>query len=304
MRRLLVVLCALARAGRCSCTDWSRRDRNSDDTWKKCRANDPDVRLSACSRLIDAGTDTPAELASAYYARGNAYRQKSLFALALEDFNAAIEANPALSDAYGDRGITLTILGRFADAIPDFTRVIETYPRLAYALLQPRDLLRAARPRRSRDRGHLAVDRDRAARRISIRAPRHDLFPQESPRQGARRLRGGAGHQPAIRLGAVRPRHHPPAEKAISPAAAPISPPRHTTGRTSPPKWPAPASSDLDSLQCAVILHTSQPEEWHEDAYCRAVEELLLAATVACSQYTSATPAEHVSSGIDLERSK
>ena len=64
---------------------------------------------------------------------GNAYRQKSLFALALEDFNAAIAANPALSDAYGDRGITLTILGRFADAIPDFTRVIETYPQLAYA---------------------------------------------------------------------------------------------------------------------------------------------------------------------------
>jgi tetratricopeptide (TPR) repeat protein len=128
MRRLLAVLCTLALSSHVL-----SQTTEPDDTWKKCRGNDPDVRLPACSRVIEAGQGTPAELASAYYARGNAYRQKSLFALALEDFNAAIAANPALSDAYGDRGITLTVLGRFADAIPDFTRVIESYPQLAYA---------------------------------------------------------------------------------------------------------------------------------------------------------------------------
>jgi len=132
MRRLLAVLCALALVGNVP-AQTEPAQSEPDDTWKKCRANDPDVRLSACSQLIDAGKGTQAELASAHYARGSAYRQKSLFALALEDFNAAIAANPALSDAYGDRGITLTILGRFADAIPDFTRVIETHPGLAYA---------------------------------------------------------------------------------------------------------------------------------------------------------------------------
>ena len=66
-----------------------------------------------------------------HYARGSAYRQKSLFALALEDFDAAIKANPELTDVYGDRGITLTILGRYSDAIPDFSRVIEVYPNLS-----------------------------------------------------------------------------------------------------------------------------------------------------------------------------
>ena len=30
-----------------------------DDTWKKCRGNDPDARLLACSQLIDARQDTP-----------------------------------------------------------------------------------------------------------------------------------------------------------------------------------------------------------------------------------------------------
>jgi tetratricopeptide (TPR) repeat protein len=132
MRRLLAVLCMLVLAGSVLAQTGPAQS-DPDDAWKKCRANDPDARLAACSRLIDAGNGTRAELASAHYARGNAYRQKSLFALALEDFNAAIAANPALSDAYGDRGITLIIVGRFADAIPDFTRVIETYPQLAYA---------------------------------------------------------------------------------------------------------------------------------------------------------------------------
>ena len=107
--------------------------QDRDEAWKRCRANDPDVRLTACTALIDDGQETGAELASAYYARGTAYRQKSLFKLALEDLDAAIKANPGLIDAYGDRGITLTVLGRFSDAIPDYSKVIESYPKLAYA---------------------------------------------------------------------------------------------------------------------------------------------------------------------------
>ena len=131
MRRLFAVVCALA----LSCGVFAQAPAADDReaTWKKCRSNDPDVRLSACTTLIDGGQDTPADLASAYFARGSAYKLKSLFALALEDFNAAIKANPALTDAYGERGILLTVLGRFTDAIADFTRVIEVYPRVAYA---------------------------------------------------------------------------------------------------------------------------------------------------------------------------
>lgn len=105
---------------------------DKDDNWKRCRANDPDVRIEACRVLIDAGSESPADLASAHYSRGTAYRQKGRFTEAVDDFNAAINANPSLIDAYGERGITFTILGRFNDAISDFTRVLEAYPRLAY----------------------------------------------------------------------------------------------------------------------------------------------------------------------------
>jgi len=105
---------------------------DTDENWKRCRSNDPDVRIEACRALIGSGPESPADLASAHYSRGTAYRQKGLFAEALDDFNAAVNANPSLIDAFGERGITFTILGRFNDAIPDFTRVIESYPRLAY----------------------------------------------------------------------------------------------------------------------------------------------------------------------------
>jgi len=123
-RTIAIVCCAATALG-------AQGDR--EEIWKKCRGNDPDLRLPACTTLIDAGLPTSSELASAYYARGNAYRQKSLFTLALADFDAAIRADPDHTDAYGDRGITLTILGRYADAIPDYSRVIEKYPKLSYA---------------------------------------------------------------------------------------------------------------------------------------------------------------------------
>src|SRR5262245_53844093 len=103
----------------------------TDETWKRCRSGDPDARIEACRALISSGKESPSDLASAYFSRGSAYRQKGLFVVALEDFNAAIAANSSLADAYGERGITLTVLGRFNDAIPDFTKVTELQPELA-----------------------------------------------------------------------------------------------------------------------------------------------------------------------------
>ena len=242
-------------------TDRNRQDR--DDTWKKCRANDPDVRLSACSELIDAGNGhSPPSSQARYYARGNAYRQKSLFALALEDFNAAITANPALSDAYGDRGITLTILGRFADAIPDFTRVIETYPQLAYAHYNRGTLLRAARSRRSRDRGHHAS--------IEIEPQAEFRFERRGTIYFRKNLldKALADYEEALVInpqyasalygrGIIRTQ-----ERRSRGRRRRYRGWRHITGRTSQPKWPVPASSDASGVvfpeyQAWHLLHKS-----------------------------------------------
>jgi tetratricopeptide (TPR) repeat protein len=103
MHRLLVVLCILALSrnvlGQAAAQETPEEPAReaSEDIWKKCRGNDTDARLTACSTLIAHAQGTPAELASAYYARGSAYRQKSLFALALKDFDEAIKANPDLT---------------------------------------------------------------------------------------------------------------------------------------------------------------------------------------------------------------
>ena len=185
---VLCVVCVL-------CAEVGGLSQDRDEIWKRCRGNDADVRLAACTSLIEGGQETEADLASAYYARGAAYRQKSLFKLALDDLNAAIKANPALIDAYGDRGITLTILGRFADAIPDYSRVIDSNPKIAYAyynrglcyeLIGLDDL--------AIEDITASIDIEPRAE-LPLRAARYDLFSQGPARQGACRLRAGGGHQ-------------------------------------------------------------------------------------------------------------
>ncbi len=207
MLRLLVVLCTLAFARDVLAQDTASQDR--EDTWKKCRSNDPDLRLPACTKLIDGGLETPADLASAYYSRGAAYRQKSLFALALEDYNAAIKTQPGAHRRVRRPRHHAHHPGSVCRCDSRFHARHRSLPEGRVRLLQPRGLLRADRSRRSRDRRHLGVDRHRAAGRVSIRASRHDLLPQESPGRGACRLRAGAGDQSAIRVSALRPRHHP-----------------------------------------------------------------------------------------------
>lgn len=105
-----------------------------EDDWRRCRTGDADISLSGCRAIIQAGQETPGDLAKALDLRGRAYRAKRMFDLSLEDFSEAIRLNPDFIDAYGDRGITLTALGRFMDAIPDFTRVVDAEPRSAYAV--------------------------------------------------------------------------------------------------------------------------------------------------------------------------
>jgi tetratricopeptide (TPR) repeat protein len=104
-----------------------------DDNWKRCREADADARLTGCRAIIQSGQEKPADLARAYYYRGNAYRAKNLFDAAIEDFSESIKLDPANLDAYGDRAITLTAAGKLMDAIPDYTHVIEADPKSAYA---------------------------------------------------------------------------------------------------------------------------------------------------------------------------
>ncbi len=182
MRRLLVVLCVLARrvtSGQMAAQITAGAGAIGVRTTpgRNAAATIP-TAVSAC-RLIDraARTRRPSLPARNTHAATRTVRRACL------RWRSKISTRRSwptrtLSDAYGDRGITLTILDRFADAIPDFTRVIEAYPTARLRATTTADLLRADRPRRSRHRGHLAVieiepepnfDSSAAARFISAR---------------------------------------------------------------------------------------------------------------------------------------
>jgi tetratricopeptide (TPR) repeat protein len=62
-------------------------------------------RITGCTLVIQAGTETQARLATANNNRGFAYSAKGDFDRALTDLSQAIKINPNYAVAYYDRGI-------------------------------------------------------------------------------------------------------------------------------------------------------------------------------------------------------
>ena len=197
--------------------------------------------MRACRQLIDSGQEIARRYRQRLLRARQAYRQKSLFPQAVDDYNAAINANPSLIDAYGDRGITLTILGRFADAIPDFTRVIDAYPHLAFRITTADVCYELI------GLDDLAIEDITTSIEIEPRA--EFRFERRGTIYFRKNLldKALADYEAALVInpqyasGALRPRRHPHAKRRSRRAEAPMSPPPHIIARTSPPKWPAPA---------------------------------------------------------------
>jgi hypothetical protein len=65
--------------------------------------------------------------------RGVAYGKLGNYALAISDFDRAIEINPKYADTYYNRGLTYRKLGNHRQALEDFDRAIEINPEYAEA---------------------------------------------------------------------------------------------------------------------------------------------------------------------------
>src|SRR5262249_14818455 len=61
-------------------------------------------RLASCTEMIEAGHETPANLAAAYFNRGTIYLDKRDFDSAIVDFDQAITLDPKSSRSYNARG--------------------------------------------------------------------------------------------------------------------------------------------------------------------------------------------------------
>src|SRR5690606_23739338 len=91
-----------------------------------CRGNAgiaPDGRIEACSAIID-GTRSSKLKAEAYTQRGNAYRARSKYDLAIADFDQAISLDGKNADAYYNRGLTFRDRGETDRAVQDLEQSV------------------------------------------------------------------------------------------------------------------------------------------------------------------------------------
>jgi tetratricopeptide (TPR) repeat protein len=81
--------------------------------------------IEACTVVIDAGKDKPATVATMYFNRGEAYREKGDLDSAIKDLGDSIELDNKNANAYFGRGTALRAKGKLDDAIADFEQAIK-----------------------------------------------------------------------------------------------------------------------------------------------------------------------------------
>jgi tetratricopeptide (TPR) repeat protein len=102
----------------------------SDDPRADCRqmAN-IDLKLSACTRLIERARDLPAkERAFLHNERGIALRRKGDIDRAILEYNEALRLDPQYAIAYNNRGYALERKGQFDKALADYNMAIQLKP--------------------------------------------------------------------------------------------------------------------------------------------------------------------------------
>ena len=95
-------------------------------------AQDPEQQIALYTKAIDANPYNP----QYHYYRGLAYKGRSRFPLALEDFNQAITYQPNYPGAYIARGETYFEMGRQDQAIADYTTALALDPKDAMTHLK------------------------------------------------------------------------------------------------------------------------------------------------------------------------
>jgi len=98
-------------------------------------AAQPDQRVAACTAVIDAGGETPTNLAVAYCARGVAYQARDHLDRAIADYNESVRIAPMSAASYRCRGFGNLARGAVDDAITDFNEAIALDPGAASSFL-------------------------------------------------------------------------------------------------------------------------------------------------------------------------
>ena len=103
-------------------------------TW--CYGNSTDVEtIAGCTLVILSGRESQRNLASAYFNRGIAYKNKADFDRAIADYTQAIQLNPKDAKPHVNRGNAYSDKGDFDRAIADYNEAIQLDPKFAFAYL-------------------------------------------------------------------------------------------------------------------------------------------------------------------------
>ena len=89
--------------------------------------------ISACTALINGGTETPSSLAGIYYHLADAFSDAYNFREAVANYSKAHEFNPNLLAARSDRAASYNEVGEHQKALTDADFVIQKNPKMAPA---------------------------------------------------------------------------------------------------------------------------------------------------------------------------
>ncbi len=96
-------------------------------------AGDLDLAITSLTRCIKEGNLTIANMAAAYYNRGNAYEQRGQYGQAIKDYDEVIYLDPGYAPDYLNRGNAYQGTGQYDQAIEDYDEAIRLDPSYALA---------------------------------------------------------------------------------------------------------------------------------------------------------------------------
>ena len=109
--------------------------QDGEQVWQRCigAATAPDNRVSACTSVIDAKTETGRKLAAAYCNRGHGLTEKRELDRALADLDEAIRLDPAYACAHTNRGRVYAFKRDLDRAMADYDEALRIDPTFALA---------------------------------------------------------------------------------------------------------------------------------------------------------------------------
>jgi lipoprotein NlpI len=109
------------------------------EQWHWCTGSEsevtPDLRISACTAVIQSGKENSKKLAIAFNSRGAAYVEKGDYDRAMEDLDEAIRLNPNFAGAFSNRAAAYARKDDYDHAIEDLDEATRLNPSFALAFM-------------------------------------------------------------------------------------------------------------------------------------------------------------------------